>query len=203
MKENLFNHCLVFWPALSRRPLSWRFPDGRFSLQLGIVQKAPCCVSCYDSDGKHLTLMSIIVQVTASVFAIVTLVLRQDMWNNLLDNTRYVEVIRQNVLSSMMANHCCCRCCCCFIYRLGAVGMLQRCSFFDLEFISDCSWPIAMLIIFKIVFPLCKIFCHLNAALRHKASSPYAFLIIWNVSLAGSLFFSSIWRFLVVLTAIL
>jgi hypothetical protein len=29
-----------------------------------------------------------------------------------------------------------------------------------------------------------KILCHLNTALRPKASSPYACLMMWNVSLA-------------------
>jgi hypothetical protein len=75
-------------------------------------------------------------------------------------------------------------CCCDFIYRLGAVGMHQRCNFLDLEFSSDRSWPTGMLIIFQTVSPLCKPLCHLNTALWPKASLPYACLIISNVSLA-------------------
>jgi hypothetical protein len=74
-----------------------------------------------------------------------------------------------------MAKPCCCRD---FIYRLVAVGTHQRCNFLDLEFSSDRSSSS------KLSLPCAKRFCHLSTALRPKASSQYACLIMWNVSLA-------------------
>jgi hypothetical protein len=67
----------------------------------------------------------------------------QDTCNTVLGNTRHVQVIRQNVASTMATP-----CCCDFIYHLEAVGMHQCCNFLDLEFSSDLSWPTGMLIIF-------------------------------------------------------
>jgi hypothetical protein len=69
-----------------------------------------------------------------------------------------------------MANPCCC---CDFIYRLGAVGMHQHYNFLDLEFSSDCSWLIGMLIIFQTVSPLCKTF----VPLKHSTMAQGLFAI--------------------------
>jgi hypothetical protein len=113
----------------------WRFPGGQLSLQLLIVQTTPCFL-CYDPVENCPIFVSIIDQVTSNAHATVTLVLRQNVWNTVLDNTRHVQVIRQNSVASTMANPWCC---CDFISCLGAVCMHQRCNFLDLEFSSDSS----------------------------------------------------------------
>jgi hypothetical protein len=106
--------------------------------------KTPCFLSCNDLVEKHPIFVRTTDQVTANAQAIVTLVLSQDVWNTVLGNTRHVQVIRQNFVTSTMDNHCCC---CDFIYHLGAIGMQQRRNFLDPEFSSDHSWPTGMLII--------------------------------------------------------
>jgi hypothetical protein len=68
-----------------------------------------------------------------------------------------------------MANPCCCN----FIYRLGVVGIHQRCNFLDLEFSSGCSWLTNMLIIFQTVCPLCKTF----VLLKHSTTAQGFFAI--------------------------
>jgi hypothetical protein len=65
-------------------------------LQLWIVQKTPCFMSCYDSVEKHPIFGRTIDQVIANAHAIITLVLCYDTWNTLLGNTRHVQVIKQN-----------------------------------------------------------------------------------------------------------
>jgi hypothetical protein len=130
-----------------------------------------CFISCRDPVEKRLIFVSTINQVTANAHAIVTLVLCQDAWNTVLGNMKHVQVISQNFVASTMANACCC---CNFIYCLGGVGMYKCCNFLDLEFSSDRSWLIGILIIFQTLSPLCKMF----VPLQPKASSPYACLII-------------------------
>jgi hypothetical protein len=89
-------------------------------------------------------------QDTTKAHAIIMLVLHKDAWNIMLGNTRHVQVIRQNFMASTITNPCCC---CDFIYHLGAVGTHQRCTFLDLVFSSDRSWPTSMLIIFQTLSP--------------------------------------------------
>jgi hypothetical protein len=81
--------------------------DGQLSLQLWIIQKTQCFLFCYDLVEKRPTSVSTINQATASGHAIVILVLRQDTWNTVLGTMRHAQVIRQNFVSSTMANPCC------------------------------------------------------------------------------------------------
>jgi hypothetical protein len=165
--------------------LSWRrwlFPGGWLSLQLQIIQKTPCFISCYDPVEKYPIFVSTISQVTASAHSIVTLVLCQDPWNTVLGNTRHVQVIRQISVASTIANPCCC---CDFIYCLEAVGTHQRCNFLDPGFSSNHSCRPVCSSSSKLSLQCVKIVCHLNTALRPRAFSLYACVIIWNVLVAN------------------
>jgi hypothetical protein len=85
------------------------------------------------------------------------------MLKTLLGNTRHVQVIRQNFVASTTANP---SCCCDLVYCLGTVGMHQP----VLTVLGSSSS--------KLSLPCLKCLCHLNTALRPKASSLYACIII-------------------------
>jgi hypothetical protein len=123
-------------------------------LQLSIIQKTPCFVSCYDLVEKRPIFVRTVNQVTAGAHVIVTLALCQDTWNTMLGIIGHVQVIRHNLVASPF--------CCDIINHLGAAGMHQHCNFLDLEFSSDDSWSTGILTIFPTVSSLCKSFMPLE-----------------------------------------
>jgi hypothetical protein len=145
------------------------------------MQNSPFFVSCYDPVERHPIFASTVDQVTATAHVIVTLGLSQDAWSTVLGNMRHVQVIRQNVVASTVANTCCC--CCNFICSFGAAAMHRHCNFLG-QFSSDYSWLTGMLIIFQNVSPLCKMLVPFKHSTVAQGFSLYSFLIICNIALA-------------------